>query len=752
MSDRPTLAQFVDEQLVLAPAVAGKVTAGCLQLLGRGRESGYGPGERADQAEVARALAQGRDRFEAVFVETLAARARDRGEDALGAPRDAAASSMLGLADLELMDESRVEIDIELSRATQLVDSTAEWELRELQLHLATLVGREAAADVSHPFRPMAVAAALWEAAGAVVAGHAERALLLRTAAGVAAGLVKSACAAATASLERRGVQPGVYRTVVLPSGTAVPRPGGDPSRGRGLALASLLAGMPSGRPSALRTGEPAPAGGGVAPRGADLPRRRDLAAALDALQRLLEATDAPSPVADDTGDAGDAGAGDADVHAGRRLQARAALVGRADAADRAAVELVERLFDALVHDTELPPAVRPLLRRLEVPVLRAVLAEAAVLDDAGHPAWRLIDRIGELAVAQTAPDDPALLDAAAAAGDAVDELAALPSPGTAAFRRALERLERHLGERTQTLVWDAAESIEALKRAERRDLLEQHLTQRLVEQMVRVRTTPAIRRFVTGAWARVIAAAMLEHGEQSEAALDAFRTVDDLLWSLRIPDHRQSRQRLVALLPGLLQRVRAGMDRVGLAEAERQAVLDDLMAAHTEALRPGGASGGAGGTGGTGGSGTFSADEIVQRLREETDDAPLAPRRSFSESVIDLSQMETVPVDALPSSGGFGEPGQAARRVDDLRTGERFRVFYGGRWRRVQLLWKSDHGQFFHFSGDGTAQGRRGRAITRRALEKATGAGLVQPLEARPLMRRAIDRVGREAARAAAV
>ena len=88
---------------------------------------------------------------------------------------------------------------------------------------------------------------------------------------------------------------------------------------------------------------------------------------------------------------------------------------------------------------------------------------------------------------------------------------------------------------------------------SERREILQQHLGQRLTDQMVQVRTTPTIRRFVTTTWAQVIAEDMLTKGEQSEATMSDLKTVDDLLWSLKIPDHPQSRQRLLHLLPGLL-------------------------------------------------------------------------------------------------------------------------------------------------------------------------------------------------------
>ena len=45
------------------------------------------------------------------------------------------------------------------------------------------------------------------------------RTTLLRVSSGVAAGLLRSAWAAACTRLEAQGVEPGIYRTVVFPSG-----------------------------------------------------------------------------------------------------------------------------------------------------------------------------------------------------------------------------------------------------------------------------------------------------------------------------------------------------------------------------------------------------------------------------------------------------------------------------------------------------------------------------------------------------
>ena len=270
--------------------------------------------------------------------------------------------------------------------------------------------------------------------------------------------------------------------------------------------------------------------------------------------------------------------------------QHRAAVLASAsEPVDRQVIELVTRLFESLLADSLLPGAFRPVISRMQVAALRLCLAEHAVLDSFEHPLWRLLDRIGETSQGYSRSEDPRLSSFLA--------FAARRRRGDGRRRGARHRA---LPARPEPRSTSSSPSscrpscaprsvdIDALQLAERRDILQQHLTQRITDQMVAVRTSPTIRRFVTGAWARVIADDMLRHGEQSEATMSALKTVDDLLWSLKIPDHPQSRQRLLSLLPGLLQRIRVGMERIALPAAEQQAVLDELMTIHTEALRPG--------------------------------------------------------------------------------------------------------------------------------------------------------------------
>ena len=659
MSIVPLMQRFVDEELASSKELAARIVAGTLQLL-RDSRDGCGSAERALHLEIAAALQQRADDYQRAFVAALTQRANDE----LRAPGGGSAPDAKGAANgFELVDESKVEIDIEISRAMQLIDTTAEWQLRELQTFTSTLVGQDHVSAESNPLRPLVYASALWQAAGAAADVQAQRTLLLRLSAGVAAGLLKNAWAAACTRLESQGIEPGTYRTVLLPPGAVSGRgAGGD--RYRAAALGTLLPSMPAG------------------------------GAAIGAVRRL-----------------------------GHHCQALVASAG--DGSGRQIIELLSRVYEAILSDAQLPAAFRAVLARMQVSTLRIALRDAATMESHDHEVWRLMDRIGAASIAYPEHGDARRRALLAFCQSLAEEVAASPSPDASLYRRSLNRLDAFLAEQLQAQLLAAQPALDALQLAERRESLEQLLSLRLTEQLASLRTTPGIRRFVSGAWAKVLADVITRSGEHSELARSYLKSADDLLWSLQIPDHPQSRQRLLGLLPVLLQRLRSGMERIALPATQQQAVLNELMAVHTEALRPGGRAA----------VSALTPEQIVQRMRDEVvPQTPVLP--AFSDSLIDLSSLDTVPAELLSAEDTDSEDA-ASRRVEELRSADQMQIFLLGRWICVQLMWRSERGLFFLFAGD--AAGRT-HSITRRALERLGGAGLIRPIEARPLLQRAVD------------
>ncbi|HMC16080.1 MAG TPA: DUF1631 family protein, partial [Albitalea sp.] len=507
--------------------------------------------------------------------------------------------------------------------------------------------------------------------------------------------------------LEDQGIEPGIYRTVVYaPGSTSARVPTFDVTQPG--ALDTLRSTMPAGGGA---TTSAAPSSGAARSRSTMGPNPA-FEQALTRLEDLLRnalAGHSPSP-------------------SGTHLsEHRASLLATThETVDKQIVELLSRLFEAVLSDARLPSAFRTVMARLQVSALRVALVDRGMMDAHDHPVWRLMNRIASASETYIAASDPRMAALLAYCETLVDDIARAPVQDALLYRHSLGRLDAFLGEQLREQQLRAEPAAETLARAERREELERQLSQRLAEQMVNIRTSAVIRRFVTGAWAKVLAESMLRFGEKVEPTLGYLKAVDELLWSLRLPDHPQSRKRLVMLLPGLLQRLRAGMALIGLSDADQQPVLDELMGVHTEALRPG--------------KGTPEAEltpqEIVQRLRDESVPDTHSPSRPpFADSLIDLSSMETVPADVLPA--GPKPADDPLKRVEGMAPGERYRIFLHGRWTRVQLLWRSARGQFFLFAGiepGGT------HSVTRRALERLAEEGLLKPLEDTSLMQRAVD------------
>ena len=711
----PLLQRFVDDELALAPQLIERTLTGTLQLLRDAKDRAPAT-ERAPQLALIDALQSRRQAYQQAFVAALARNVRDALQEQQGGP----ASEERSFGGLELMDESRVEIDIEISRAMQVIDTTAEWQLRELQTFTSTLVGQTHVSAESNPFRPQICASALWQAACAASDIPAQRTTLLRVSSGVAAGLFKNAWAAACSRLEDQGVEPGIYRSVVLPSGSV---PGRSPAAPNATgAIATLLASMPGGSAGMqVGVGNAAYAMGSPAPR-ASAAASPEFEQALARLDELLR----HAPAAGSTTEAASA--------AHRQVgEGRAGLLASAGSAiDRQIIELMSRVFDAMLTDPDVPAPFAPVIARLRASALRVALGDVELFVGTQHPVWRLLDRIGEAAFAHPLPTDSRNATLLALCQALAESLANAPRPDAALYRRALGNLDKLLGDQMQAQLAAARPAAQALQRAEQRELLEQQLAQRLADQMTSVRTTATVRRFMTGAWARVLAASIQNEGEQGETTRGYIKLVDELLWSVQLPDHPQSRQRLITLLPSMLARLRGGARLINLPATEEQAVLDDLIAIHSEALRPSGRAS----------SSALSAEQIVQQMRDEV--LPAATGHGgFSDSVIDLASMATVPAEFLPTSPDAGPV--PAERVQALRPGDRLRLFLNGRWSRVQLLWRSEQGRFLLFSGENPA---RNHSITRRAIERLAAAGLMLPLESRPLVQRALDLVTREANR----
>ena len=97
----------------------------------------------------------------------------------------------------------------------------------------------------------------------------------------------------------------------------------------------------------------------------------------------------------------------------------------------------------------------------------------------------------------------------------------------------------------------------------------------------------PPVDAFLKQNWLGLLARMHAAKGPDGAPWRESVASMQELVWSLKPKADPAERAKLHAGLPTILRRIALGMDAMGMTPAERKPVLDALMVAHREILRP---------------------------------------------------------------------------------------------------------------------------------------------------------------------
>ncbi len=420
------LLQFVEDEMLRAPLLFDQLVDGALEHA-RSSLPGMNSVQRTAVADLMEVLPRHQARMSEYFVRSL--REQVQAEMQRESPRSGARAAKPQT--LALVDEEEVALDVQLSQSIQAIKSVAEYELRELQTFTAALVGDMDMARDHNPFRAETYARALWAASQALPMARGLQVGFMRHAATPLAQLLRKTYAASTSRLESMGVEPAAYRTLILPAGSR---------RGR--------SGESTFAPDLYRMRETMPAP-------LDMPTQGPVTYQG---QPVAEAGMRASAAGPSSRQAALAPPREHWTDVARQTPHRA---------DRQAIELVSRLFDAMQTDERVPQDVALLISRLHGPAMRLALRDPSLLDKGEHPLWKFVNRLGFTAEMSPDTSDPERLQLLRVAQGTIDQLASEPEQNTGLYRWAVERLEQFLDKRLTRRLAALASQVGALQKLE---------------------------------------------------------------------------------------------------------------------------------------------------------------------------------------------------------------------------------------------------------------------------------------------
>ncbi|MDO9292294.1 MAG: DUF1631 family protein, partial [Hydrogenophaga sp.] len=394
---------------------------------------------------------------------------------------------------------------------------------------------------------------------------------------------------------------------------------------------------------------------------------------------------------------------------------------------------------------------VREAVVALEPALLRLAMDDPRFFAKDQHPARLLVEQVAQRSFRFNDEFSGEFEQFHAPVREAVNALNALPGATPEPFAVALEHLREDWASADQAEADAQAQHLQALHFAEARQELADQVAWEISLRPDVFNAPAAVLDFLYGSWSLVIAEAQLRHPDGGPDPLGYRALISDLLWSVRHEVTLHQPRKLIEMLPGLLQKLRAGLGMLDKPAEETQTFFDALIRYHEPVLALRRAS--ARSQAGTSMPGALETpvvafpetDNLAEAPRPRVADTPwLAARERVEAGFQDApAAVATVVEDsaAAPlstSSEEADEGTEAAGVLASLHVGDWVDLQASGQWLRARLVWANARVTLFLF----TSRGGHPHTMTRRSCEKLIRQRGLRPLAVRPVVDAAIDAV----------
>ena len=694
---------------------------------------------------------------------------------------------------LSLVEDREVEAQISAERFGLEIAHACEWELRELDAYVATVLADAGGERERNPLRPDIVGHAMIRGIDAVSDRADVRKVLSSELSRSLAGLLRGTYGAIIGDFRHAGVQPvglTVRQRLSAARGAGAADDAADRAEGaNGTDTQHGQPGQPGrpdgGRHGGRRSGQPSHPGFAPSTRSGYTSTRGgtregtllgQVDPALMSLIRRLAFTDSHPVTGPGLGYADMLDSGHPaplpNLIRAHREELRQASSGTLD---HMVIDVIGFLFDQILADPKVPPQMARQIARLQLPVLRTALGDPTFFSSRRHPVRRFVNRIASLGAAFEDFGDDSAKHFLAKVRSLINEVVEGDFDQIEVYQQKLAALEAFVAD--QALREGQADGDVAALLAEKEDemRLRQLYAQRLAGDLKDVAVPAFVRDFVSRVWSQVLLRADAKGGPAGELALRLRRAGRELMLSVQpkpTPTHRKT---FLAELPKLMQDLTEGMNLIGWPDVQRHTFFGQLMPAHAEALKS---------PAGRQLDLNLMARQVEGALqrpvpsREELravaalpvlTDEMSAPNLSREEVLqvglveesavnwsgtvdIDLgAEADTPPAQPEPAAPGLPafteapEATQGRELADHIQVGFAYQMHLQDSWQKVRLSHVSPGRSFFIFTHGG--RHKQTVSLTQRMVLRLCETGRLRAFENATLIERATERARRQLA-----
>ncbi len=255
---------------------------------------------------------------------------------------------------------------------------------------------------------------------------------------------------------------------------------------------------------------------------------------------------------------------------------------------DGVTIDIIALIFDHILDNEDVAPAMKGLIGRLQIPILKVAIIDKSFFSMRNHPARRLLDEVARAAKGWQESEPRSDGSLYAKVESVVETVLQEFSDNVTLFADLADHLSAHLINEQSRAERAESRSAKALE-GEERVMMAKVIVRDEIDQRVNKQRPPEpVAKFLVDHWYTVMLLYFLREGEEGANWRRSVELMDTLLWSVKPKRTDRERQRLVGALGWILEGVQDGMEMASMPDAHRQAFLVDLKACHSQALSEG--------------------------------------------------------------------------------------------------------------------------------------------------------------------
>ncbi|TEU24165.1 DUF1631 domain-containing protein [Alkanindiges illinoisensis] len=248
-------------------------------------------------------------------------------------------------------------------------------------------------------------------------------------------------------------------------------------------------------------------------------------------------------------------------------------------------INLVSAMFDYILDDQDLPTAMKALIGRLQIPMLKVALLDDQFFKTEKHPARLLLNSLAKAGVGwdEKAPASDILYKKIE---ETVFKILTDFTSDMSVFTELLEDFNKFYEEQQARIALIDQRTREAEERRAKAELARSEVQLVLNQKLTGRRLPMAVIRLLQEGWRHVLYLSFLKDGKDAESWRQAVKVVDALIWSM-MPVKKDPAwlDRLKSVAPKLSNSLKKGLSSVNFDPIKSESLLREIDRVHQETI-----------------------------------------------------------------------------------------------------------------------------------------------------------------------